>query len=86
MAVLVSDDPRYLLPDTATDRCRLAPGETLPETLSQWQSAAREGEHLYSKAACQVSRWVDAHGGSPAVLNLIDRMNNGETFATAFEG
>jgi hypothetical protein len=85
LAVLVSDDPRHLLPDNATDRCRLAPRETLPETLAQWQNAAREGERLYSMAACQVSRWVDSRGGALAVLDLIDRLNDGETFATSFE-
>jgi hypothetical protein len=84
LAVLVSDDPRHLLPHTAADRCRLAADQTLPQTLSQWQSAARANEHLYSKAACRVSQWVDARGGPPAILDLIDRLNEGEAFATVY--
>lgn len=85
LAVLVSNDPRYLLPDTAADRCRLAPDGTLPRTLQQWQRAARDDEQLYAKVACQVSRWVDAHGGPPAVLDLIERLHDGETFAAVYQ-
>jgi hypothetical protein len=85
LAVLVSDDLRYLLPDTATDRCRVEPGQTLPETLAQWR-AARHGEQLYAEAACRVSRWADTRGGPAAVLDLIDRLNRGESFAAVLAG
>ncbi|WP_162907068.1 hypothetical protein [Allorhizocola rhizosphaerae] len=83
LAVLVSDDRRYLLPDTVTDRCRAEPGQTLPETLAQWR-AARTGEQLYAESACRVSRWAEKHGGPAAVLELIDRLNRGESFAAIF--
>jgi hypothetical protein len=33
-----------------------------------------------------VSRWVDANGGNRAVLNLIDRLNHGEHFASMVPG
>lgn len=89
LAVLVSDDRRYLLPDslpgTATDRCRVEPGRTLPETLAQWRSAA-DREQVYAESACRVSRWIDGRGGPAAVLDLIDRLNRGESFAATFTG
>jgi hypothetical protein len=83
LAVLVSDDSRYLLPSTATDRCRVTSDERLPETLDAWLSAAGADEQIYAKAACRVSRWADRHGGPRAVLDLIDSLNRGEPFTAA---
>lgn len=80
LAVLVSDDPRYLLPSTATDRCRVASAERLPDTLAAWLAAAGTDERVYAKAACRVSRWVNQGGGPRAVADLIDRLNHGERF------
>ncbi|MFY1691478.1 hypothetical protein [Plantactinospora sp. WMMB782] len=85
LAVLVSDDLRYLLPATAADRCRVVSGEPLPQTLDDWL-AARGGDRLYAVAACRVSRWVAGHGGPAAVLDLIDRVNRGERFSTLVPG
>lgn len=84
LAVLVSDDPRYLLPATATDRCRVEPGMALPVTVDEWLRAANADGQLYARAACRVSRWADANGGD-AVRTLIHRLNRGESF-TAIVG
>jgi len=81
LAVLVSDDPRYLAPEAAPDRClaSLDAGRPLPGERSP---ASTEGEDFYRQAACRVSRWVDANGGRQAVLDLIRRMAAGESFAS----
>ncbi|MEU7570411.1 hypothetical protein [Micromonospora sp. NPDC049240] len=85
LAVLVSDDRRYLAPPTAPDRCRdTAPGP-LPETLTDWLRAAGADEQVYARAACRVHRWVVAHGGRTAVLDLVDRLRRGESFATVVD-
>jgi hypothetical protein len=86
LAVLVSNDSRYLLPDKGSDRCRVVSDEPLPTSLSAWLSAAGADQQMYAKAACRVSRWVDANGGNRAVLNLIDRLNHGEPFASMVPG
>ncbi|MFC6022652.1 hypothetical protein ACFP2T_41650 [Plantactinospora solaniradicis] len=86
LAVLVSDDARYLLPPTAPDRCRNASSEPLPRTLNAWLRVARTDEQVYAKAACRVYQWAEAHGGGRAVLDLVDRLNRGERFAALVEG
>lgn len=58
LAVLVSDDPRYLLPVGARDRCRVTPTGPLPETLDDWLRAASADVQVYAQAACAVSRWT----------------------------
>ena len=68
LAVLVSDDPRYLGPDGAC-----APGSTglaaLPRTTRAWIArASREGGRpLYAAAACAARGWVERGGGWGAV-------------------
>ncbi|MFI5836603.1 hypothetical protein ACIA5A_23280 [Micromonospora sp. NPDC051300] len=86
LAVLVADDRRYLAPPTAPDRCRDAAPGPLPETLAAWLRAAGADEQVYARAACRVSRWVDAHGGRQAVLHLVDRLRDGERFAALVDG
>ncbi|MCP3802633.1 hypothetical protein NLX83_25500 [Allokutzneria sp. A3M-2-11 16] len=81
LAVLVSDDPRFLLPRNVADRCRVAAQGPLPQTLDEWLRAASADEQMYAKAACQVHRWAEAHGGRRAVLALVDRLNHGARFA-----
>lgn len=68
LAVVVSDDPRYLAP--GPDRCRLEPGGSLPSSRAAWIESA-ENTDLYARAACKVSRWLDTHGGSAGVLRLV---------------
>jgi hypothetical protein len=80
LAVLVSGDPRYL--DSDGDRCRVEPTGRLPETLAEWLQAASADEQTYARAACRVSRWVDAHGGGrTAVSELVTRLTAGEPFS-----
>ncbi|WP_127936677.1 hypothetical protein [Nonomuraea polychroma] len=78
LAVLVSNDPRYLAP--TGDRCLLDSREPLPATLADWLRAASADPQLYAKAACQVSRWVGTNGGKEAVRTLIERLSTGQAF------
>ncbi len=59
LAVLVSDDPRYLRPEG--DRCLVEPAGPPPETLGDWLSAASADARVYAQAACAVSRWSATH-------------------------
>ena len=68
LAVVVSNDPRYLAP--GPNRCRVEPDGDLPTSRAAWIETA-ENAGLYAKAACKVSRWLDTHGGSAGVLRLV---------------
>ncbi|MFI7028950.1 hypothetical protein ACIBK1_09640 [Microbispora rosea] len=80
LAVVVSGDPRYLAAETAADRCLVSTDAVLPVTLDAWLRAAGTDVRTYAKAACRVSRWITANGGPHAVLDLVRRLNAGETF------
>lgn len=67
LAVVVSDDPRYLAP--GAERCLVERGGDLPTTRAAWIETA-ESAGLYARAACKVSRWLDAHGGAAGILRL----------------
>ncbi|UCI07385.1 hypothetical protein [Mesorhizobium sp. B1-1-8] len=83
VAVIVSDDGRYLRPTSSPDRCLVEPDGALPTTRSVWiESAASAG--LYAKAACRVSRWIAGHGGFPAVTRLLANIAAGESFEMAY--
>ncbi|MET8862821.1 hypothetical protein ABZW11_07670 [Nonomuraea sp. NPDC004580] len=75
LAVLVSDDPRYLAP--AGDRCLRDSRRALPATLGDWLRTASAEPHVYAEAACQVSRWAATNGGEEAVPTLIERLSAG---------
>jgi hypothetical protein len=79
LAVVVSDDTRYLRPRTAAgeDRCRVSTREALPRTLDAWLRTARSDHDAYAKAACRASRWILANGGPQAVLDLIGHVAGG---------
>ncbi|MEU8203734.1 hypothetical protein [Streptosporangium sp. NPDC049046] len=77
LAVVVSDDLRYLKPDTAGDRCRVPEGEAPPRTLDEWLRTAKADPDAYAKAACRVSRWLRVNGGPGAVLELIEQVAGG---------
>ncbi|MEU8379870.1 hypothetical protein [Streptosporangium sp. NPDC048865] len=78
LAVLVSDDPRYLAP--AGDRCLADSGRPLPATLGDWLRAASADPGLYAEAACRVSRWAEANGGKRALRTLVERLPAGHSF------
>ncbi|GIH96453.1 hypothetical protein ACFFMN_22150 [Planobispora siamensis] len=86
LAVVVSADPRYLLPETAADRCRVGPEGPLPATLEQWLRAAGADEQVYARSACRVHRWMAADGGKAAVAGLIERLAAGEEFTAIVGG
>lgn len=69
LAVVVSDDLRYLKPAGAGDRCRIATDKPLPETLGEWL-AGNGGEQKYAEAACRVSRWIGDRSGPQVVADL----------------
>ena len=83
LAVVVSDDPRYLGPASAADRCLVEPGGPLPETLADWLADGSGNDHLYPRAACAVERWMGEHGGRAAVVELVERLAAGESFERA---
>lgn len=70
LAVLVSDDARYLLPAGSGDRCRVAPAGPLPETLGDWLRAAGADAQVYAQAACAVSRWTATHDVHRVIADL----------------
>lgn len=79
LAVVVSDDRRYLAPETAADRCLVPPDGPLPATLDDWLRTASEDPDTYAKAACQASRWLSANGGRTGLLAAIERLKSGRT-------
>lgn len=83
LAVVISDDRRYLKPPQEADRCLEAPNGELPTTVKSWTHSL-SGDQLYAKAACRVSRWMAARGGAKAVFTLLDRIAEGEDFASAY--
>lgn len=78
LAVLVSDDPRYLNPPGSADRCRM-PYQEARQVLGT-RSEDRT-EYSYMQAACVVSHWAAGNGGATGVLKLIDELNAGRPFA-----
>ncbi|GAA3153186.1 hypothetical protein GCM10010486_18760 [Nonomuraea roseoviolacea subsp. carminata] len=82
LAVVVSDDPRYLRPEAAGDRCTTPPTGPLPVTLEQWLAAAGKDATTYAKSACQVHRWLRSHDDRQGLLTLIQRLNAGGSFAS----
>ncbi|SOB99018.1 hypothetical protein [Rhodobacter maris] len=63
IAVLVSDDPRYLGPGTGGARCLKKPRESLPATPRRWGRAAAQDRDIYAEAGCAVLLWMAENGG-----------------------
>jgi hypothetical protein len=77
LAVIVSDDARYLGPGaTSATRCLAEPSGELPSGTLQWGRAAGRTRGLYAQAACRVMRWMEANGGKAglraAILQVAD--------------
>jgi hypothetical protein len=84
VAVVVSDDPRYLASVGASDRCLVRSNEPLPSGMSEWSRRAGEDHQLYAKAACRVSEWISLKGRSAAVTKLVGQVSTGMSFAKAY--
>jgi hypothetical protein len=86
VAVVVSDDRRYLAPADAADRCLVRSDETLPSGLLEWvrEVGRYDTRQLYAKAACRVVDWLSARGSAAAVTRLIAQVADGTSFAEAY--
>ncbi|MEW9549118.1 hypothetical protein [Nonomuraea sp. NPDC050783] len=78
LAVVVSNDSRYLAAPSAPDRCLVEPTGPLPATLDEWLAAGAADPHLYAKSACRASRWLRAHGDRAGLLAQLERLHAGE--------
>jgi hypothetical protein len=75
LAVVVSDDRRYLTAPGSPDRCRVADDGATPPA---------NDDRFYAIAGCRVSRWMAAHGdNAAAILALIEKITGGVPFAAA---
>jgi hypothetical protein len=81
VAVIVSDDERYLNPGaTAHDRCKREVARPLPVSAFVWAPEAGKDPMLYADAACLAVRWMDINGGRDGVLRQIDAIAEGQDF------
>jgi hypothetical protein len=83
IAMMASNDLRYLLPAGQANRCLASASASLPAGMLEWNKTALTDHQLYAKAACRTSQWIAAHGGAPAVVALVDRMATGSSFEEA---
>jgi hypothetical protein len=84
LAVIVSDDPRYLLASTENDRCRVEPNGDFPTSKMEWTRAAGTDHNLYARASCRVLRWMRANGGKAAALLLLQEVADGVPFSEIY--
>ncbi|MXN76577.1 hypothetical protein GR157_17800 [Burkholderia sp. 4701] len=81
IAVIVSDDNRYLSRGTTTaERCVRKSAGSLPPSPAEWGPRAGKDRMIYADAACRVLQWMDIHGGRDGLLRAIDATARGETF------
>ncbi len=86
VAVIVSDDRRYLAPVGLPDRCLIKSDEPLPSGMSEWNRHAGEHDsHIYAEAACRVNEWMSKRGGSEAITNLILMVSSGTPFSQVYQ-
>lgn len=83
VAMVSSDDLRYLAPADQADRCLVAGSAPLPVGMFEWNRLALSDRRLYAKAACQTSRWMASHGGASGVVALVEKVGAGDTFENA---
>lgn len=78
LAVIVSDDARYLKPGAkGSDRCAGDPSGNLPAGMFEWGRVAGGAPGLYALAACKVLRWMDANGGRDGLIAALDAWSEG---------
>ena len=83
VAVVVADDPAYILPPGHGERCKAGSFPDMPATPSDWQQELQqEGDVLYAQSACKTVMWMDQNGGPQAVTGLLDKLAQGQDFAT----
>lgn len=83
VAVVVADDPAYILPPGRGDRCKAGSFPDMPATPSDWQQELQqEGDVLYAQSACKTAMWMAQNGGAKAVTGLLDKLAQGQDFAT----
>lgn len=80
LAVIVSNDPRYVLASTQGNQCRVNSIGDFPAGMMEWTRSAGTDQGLYGRAACRVLRWMNANGGRDAALRLIRKAAAGATF------
>ena len=81
LAVVVANDPAYILPPGHGDRCKAGSFPDMPATPSEWQDELQqEGNVLYAQSACKVSMWMMENGGSKGVTALLDKVALGQDF------
>lgn len=81
LAVVVADDPAYILPAGRGDRCKAGSFPDMPATPSEWvQELQTEGDVLYAQSACKVDMWMVENGGPKAVASLLDKVARGQDF------
>ena len=74
VAVIVSNDDRYLRPGTtARERCMEEPDGLLPADPFKWRPAAGQDNALYARAACKALHWLEANGGMEGLLDALSR-------------
>jgi hypothetical protein len=79
LAAYISDDPRYIGPGQAGNRCLASPDGPLPTSEGDWDRA-----ELYPKAACRVNLWLASRGGHQAIIKLIGDLNRAMPFDRAY--
>ncbi|ETD84679.1 hypothetical protein U703_06045 [Rhodobacter capsulatus YW1] len=72
LAVIVSDDPRYLAPGSGLRRCRKTPRPVLPETARDWLHLAAQERDIYAEAACAMLGWMAENDGWAGVWAVIE--------------
>ncbi|HEX4300317.1 MAG TPA: hypothetical protein VH327_05545 [Gammaproteobacteria bacterium] len=86
VAVVVADDPAYILPPGHGDRCKAGSFPDMPATPTEWQEELQqEGDMLYAQSACKTVMWMMEHGGPKAVTGLVDKVAQGQDFTQLFD-
>ncbi|MDF1621334.1 hypothetical protein [Pseudothioclava nitratireducens] len=84
LAVVASDDARYMLDGVGHTRC-LAPPTGLIEGLTAFRRAGGTDPALYARAACGVLIWMEVHGGRDAVLAALADLRGGAVGREVFD-